>query len=836
MNSSLVLVAGFLFATAILAGILFIYLLARNIDSRSASFIAFLMGASSMWAALNGFEYLVPEFNQKLLMANLQYMAIAAIPVIWYSFGKSYNQEERTGTSDNPRLAIWIVPAITALLVWFDPSLGLVRDNLHLEQQGGFVMIAKEFGPWFWFHSLYSYVLIIAGTVFILRGAGARGWTGRMQQVTLLIGALLPTGANLVYILGLFPLKTVDPTPLAFSITGALLVVNLTSFRFLALVSVARAEAMENLQDALLVFDRHSMLAYANKAAKTALDIPSLALGDKIRKLGPVLTSLTDLVDGEERELVLAASAAFPGPRSYVARASAVVQGKRSVGLALLLHDITRRTQAENALKELNQRLEDRISERTKTLEETNTQLTRELEHRTRAERQLTYSALHDPLTALPNRSLLLSRIEQAIARYRRDPAQVFGLLYIDFDGFKDVNDIYGHDAGDTFLCEVAGRLRRCMRDVDTVARLGGDEFVVLLDGLRNPDEIANAVERVMEDLSVPLPIGKDAVVPSASIGILASRPGIGDAQEVLRNADIAMYCAKNQGKNRSIHFEDDMLAQFVERNRLTNDLRAAIRSNGISLAFQPIVHPNGRSAGWEVLARWKHPVLGHIGPDRFIRIAEESGLIVPLGTFVFLETLKTIVSLRDAGLIVPGALENAPFFAVNVSAIQLAQPDFAELVLSSIDRFSLPRSVLHLEITESAIITNREAAIAILDRLSADGISIKLDDFGTGYSSLGYLDRIPVDTVKVDRSFIIRMDSKDPDIHDSANLVKGIISLSHELGKTVIAEGVETPEQVEKLVDFGCDLIQGYYFGKPMDTEALTASLRTGPASGAGF
>ncbi len=244
-------------------------------------------------------------------------------------------------------------------------------------------------------------------------------------------------------------------------------------------------------------------------------------------------------------------------------------------------------------------------------------------------------------------------------------------------------------------------------------------------------------------------------------MGILASRPELLDAQEALRNADIAMYRAKTEGRNRSICFEEDMLAQVVEKNRLTNDLRAAIGANGINLAFQPIVHVNGSPAGWEVLARWKHPELGSISPDKFIHIAEESGLIVPLGTFVLLETLKTIASLRDNSLLDPGNPETKPFFAVNVSALQLAKPDFADLVLASLERFSLPRSVLHLEITESAIFQNREAAIAMLERLSSEGISVKLDDFGTGYSSLGYLDRIPVDTVKIDRSFIIRMDSE---------------------------------------------------------------------------
>lgn len=826
MDSSLVQISGILFATAILAGVLFLYLLGRNLDSHSTTFMAFLMGASSLWAGLNGFEYLASDLNAKLLLANLQYMAISTIPVIWYAFGRSYDLEERTGTGCNPNFLIWVVPALTSVLVWFDPTLGLVRSNVHLEAYDGIVMLAKDFGPWFWFHSLYSYVCIVAGTVFILRGARARAWTGRMQQAFLLGGALLPTGANLVYILGFFPIPTVDPTPLAFSLTGVLLVVNMTRFRFLSLVSVARVEAMENLHDAVVVFDRNSALAYANKAAKTALALDDQSVGKQIFKLGPVLGSLADLAGGDERELVMPPAPATPEPRTFVARASEIFRGKRPVGFALILHDVSRRAAAEHSLKELNQELEARIADRTRTLEETNTRLTRELDHRTRAERQLTHSALHDTLTGLPNRSLLLSRIEQSIARFHRNQAEIYGLLYIDFDGFKEINDIHGHDAGDTFLCEIANRLKKCMRDVDTVARIGGDEYAVLLEGLHSAAELCLASERITEELSVPVKLGKNSVVPSVSIGIMSSRLELLDAQEALRNADIAMYWAKTQGKNRSVCFEESMLVQVVERNRLTNDLRAAIGANGISLAFQPIVYLDGNYAGCEVLARWKHPELGFISPDRFIPIAEESGLIVPLGTFILLETLKTIVALRDFGLLVPDDHATMPFFAVNASARQLAEPDFAELVLASLERFSLPRSVLHLEITESAIMQNRESAISMLKTLSLKGISLKLDDFGTGYSSFGYLDRIPVDTVKIDRSFISRMDSAHPDIHDSTGLVRGIISLSHELGKTVVAEGVETAEQAAILRSLGCEYAQGYFFGKPMSSEALIASL----------
>ncbi|MFA6506758.1 MAG: EAL domain-containing protein, partial [Treponemataceae bacterium] len=475
---------------------------------------------------------------------------------------------------------------------------------------------------------------------------------------------------------------------------------------------------------------------------------------------------------------------------------------------------------AENGLKEANHKLEKKIVERTMAL-------TEELEHRIRTERQLTHTALHDPLTGLPNRSLLMNRVEQSIARFQRDQSAQYGILFIDIDDFKQINDNYGHSAGDAFLCEIASRLRRCVREVDTVARLGGDEFVVLLDGMGMDPDIGTAAERVSDELSIPYNIGRNSVISTASIGVLLCRSDIVDAGEALRNADIAMYRAKNTGKNKRVAYTDQMLIGVLENNRLTQDLRSAIGHGGIRLVFQPIVNlMRGTTVGWEVLARWQHPDFGMIGPDRFIPIAEESGLIVPLGTFIILETLKIAANLNAANLLPDFSTSDPPFFAVNVSAVQLGNTEFADFVLSAIDRYMLPRAILNLELTETALIENRDAVIAVIERLADEGISFKLDDFGTGYSSLGYLDRIPFDTVKIDRSFIERIDEYRENSSASGGIVKGIISLSHELGKKVVAEGIETAVQAETLKSYGCDFAQGYLFGKPIDADALTVTL----------
>jgi len=827
-----------LVGTALLSGHLAWYLSMNRRGMKSAFYMGFLMWGSAWWAAFNALEYLAPSLLGKLILANLQYLAIAAIPVLWYALGAALDTEERRGFGRDPHPVMWVLPALTALFVWMDPWWALVRTDVRLGVQGPFSVILKEFGPWFWIHSAFSYLCVLWGTVLILRGVGVRGGPGRgagrkhgerrnkVQLFLLVAGTLLPTGVNFIYILGLLPTGSLDPTPLAFSITGLLLVLNLTRFRFLSLVSVAREAAVEHLRHAVLILDRDSRLAYANAVAREAFGIDARCVGKHLTEMGPYLVELGNLKPGEERELSIAGVPGLVSDQLFEARAGIIEQKKRRIGQVITLYNITRRVEAEEALKRVNQGLEERIQERTEALEKSNKLLSGELEHRTRTERQLQYSILHDALTGLANRSLLLSRLDQALAHYHRDPTNFYGLLYLDFDGFKSVNDSYGHEAGDAFLREVASRLTRCMREVDTIARFGGDEFAILLDGVGGPSDVELAAERIAEELSVPISLGQNAVIPSASIGVLFARDDVTSAQEALRDADIAMYKAKLDGKNRRVLFQDEMRIRVQERLHLTNDLRSAISSGGISLAFQPIVRMDAVVVGWEVLARWNHPERGPVSPERFIPLAEESGLIVPLGTWVLLETLKIARDLLVAGRLQDNSHGDKPYFAVNVSAIQLNQPDFAELVLSSLDRLELPRSILNLELTESAIIENRDGVTSILHELSSKGVAFKLDDFGTGYSSLGYLDRIPIDSVKIDRSFIDRMTPTHEGILASAGIVRGIISLSHELGKTVVAEGMETKEQVGLLTKYGCDFAQGYFFGRPMTVEQLQLSL----------
>jgi diguanylate cyclase (GGDEF)-like protein len=826
-NASLIGACAALFAVFLLSAQLSAFIALRLGESRGAKRLALLMAAIALWSGLNALEYLVPGLQAKLILANIQYAAIVSIGPLWFGFAAK--PEGRGGRRAKLHALLWILPAATAALVWLDPSLGLVRRSIRLEPYGDFLLIAKEFGPWFWVHSAYSYILVLAGALAFLRDA-MRERAGRTPRIAFIaVAAFLPIAANVLYVFRLAPLPLLDPTPLAFLGSGLIVLLNLGRLRSMALISAARAVTADTLSDPVLSADTEGRLVYANAAARECLGIAEADMGRPLSGLGAPLDGLAGMRSGQELEILgspmpLGSPGAL-GMTRFEARAVDVSNGKHRMGLVISMHDVTRRQAAEAALMDANRVLEAKVAERTKALEESAFRMSIELESRLRSERQLYHDALHDPLTGLANRSLLLSRVEQAIARSRRAGDDPFGLLYVNFDGFLGEQGDFGHEVEDAFLREAAARIKRCVREPDTVARIRGDEFAVLLDGEADPVLLEKIAETMSDELSVPYSFGAGSVVPRASIGILSGGSDCGSAQEALRDADIAMHFAKAMGTNKRAIFAEEMRRMTFERNRLMNDLRSAIVTGGISLAFQPIVDMLGRSAGWECLARWTHAELGPIGPDRFIPLAEESGLIAPLGTYVLIEALRTAKSMLDEGLIREDG-ERTPFFAVNISAHQLRQSDFPDLVLAAIGRAGVPPRMLHLELTESALIEERDTVMEVLDKLSRAGIHFKLDDFGTGYSSLNSLHRIPIDSVKIDKSFIQRIVAPPAGDPRAAGMVRGIVSLGHELGKSVVAEGVETAYQAETLRALGCDYAQGFFYGSAIRADELRASL----------
>jgi diguanylate cyclase (GGDEF)-like protein len=432
------------------------------------------------------------------------------------------------------------------------------------------------------------------------------------------------------------------------------------------------------------------------------------------------------------------------------------------------------------------------------------------------ADDALAHLALHDPLTGLPNRTLLIDRLDQALARLGRKQSSV-GVLFIDIDRFKVINDSLGHPAGDEMLIAMAHRIQDSLRPGDTLARFGGDEFAILCEDLAGEHDAVEIADRIGAAMSQPLSWGDGELVVTVSTGIAMANSPLVSAVSLLRDADAAMYRAKETGRARSALFAHSMRANAVGRLDTEVALRLAIRNGELETHYQPIVElPSGKLVGMEALVRWHHPTRGLIGPDQFIGIAEETGLIVPLGEWV----LRDAISQGRIWQQRPGRSDLQ--IAVNLSAAQINHPNLVETVAAALADTGFPPHCLQLEITESVLMRDAPATVKILEALKSLGAGLSIDDFGTGYSSLSYLKRFPVDVLKIDRSFV---DGLGDDPEDSA-IVHAIISLAGALNLTTVAEGVETLVQLQNLVDLDCRFAQGYHLARPAPAADLDALL----------
>ena len=430
---------------------------------------------------------------------------------------------------------------------------------------------------------------------------------------------------------------------------------------------------------------------------------------------------------------------------------------------------------------------------------------------------ELVRMAYHDTLTGLPNRALLLDRLEQVLLRSHGD-GRVAAVLLLDLDNFKLINDSLGHHAGDELLVAASRALSGAVRPGDTVARLGGDEFVVLLPEVHDDAEAIALAEQIAAALHQPFAVADRQVIVTGSIGVALSDPAGDQPERLLRSADLALYKAKDNGRDRYELFDPNLEASAIERLDLETDLRSALGENELKLHYQPIIGiDSGRILGWEALLRWHHPVRGMISPGAFIPVAEATGLIVPIGRWV-LET--ACWQMRQWIRLSPG--EDLSM-SVNVSARQFQDPNLVDDVARVISHTGIAPHAIKLEITESAVMQDAESAEGILRRLKALGVQLAIDDFGTGYSSLSYLKRFPVDTLKIDRSFV---DGLGHDAQDTA-IVRSVVALAQTLDLSVTAEGVETPSQLAQLRLLGCNYSQGYLLGRPVAAEAAEAQFR---------
>ena len=440
---------------------------------------------------------------------------------------------------------------------------------------------------------------------------------------------------------------------------------------------------------------------------------------------------------------------------------------------------------------------------------------------RKNAEEQLVHDAFHDLLTGLPNRALFLDRLDRTIEYSRRYNSFYFAVLFLDLDRFKVINDSLGHAVGDQLLVEISKVLQTCIRSSDTVARFGGDEFVVLLHDIHDIHDAIKVARHIQDVLSNPFILGNNRVFTSASIGIVLSSNGYLSREDIVRDADIAMYQAKMVGKSNYVIFNTEMRKQAINRLSMENDLRHALTRGEFGIHYQPIVTlAEYNIAGFEALLRWNHPQKGYIPPGEFIPIAEETGLILDIGCWV----------LRQACSQTKKWQEEFPdyqnlFVNINISQRQFNQPEFIAKIRKVLKETWLDPACLNLEITENVLMENAESMVDILRKIRGLGVGLHIDDFGTGYSSLSYLQQFPINTLKIDYSFINRIGTNG----DRAEIVKTILVLARELGVDSIAEGIETENQLEQLRDLDCHYGQGYYIGKPMHPENVYQLLKSG-------
>ncbi|HEX7249869.1 MAG TPA: EAL domain-containing protein [Burkholderiales bacterium] len=472
----------------------------------------------------------------------------------------------------------------------------------------------------------------------------------------------------------------------------------------------------------------------------------------------------------------------------------AVEPGDPSKGHVWLLEDITQARQAEERVQRVLAKTEQEVAERTAELRAAN--------------ERAQHLADHDALTGLPNRRLLEDRLTQALALSYRNRKQT-AVMFVDLDRFKTINDSLGHSVGDVLLKEVAVRLGKQLREVDTICRTGGDEFVVVLPEIKRSADAANVAQKIIENLSQPVRVDERELTVTPSIGIAVFPEDGRDAETLIRNADAAMYHAKESGRANYQFFTEQMNLSASRRLALENDLRRALARGELRVHYQPIVDAkSGKVSGHEALIRWQHPERGLLPPSEFIQVAEDTGLILKIGEWVLMEACRWATFI--------GVERNIPV-SVNLSARQFNDPKLVQLVARALKETGLPASLLTLEITESTAMQQTDVTLGTLRRLKELGVSIAIDDFGTGYSSFSYLKLFPVNSLKIDRSFISEVERDG----DNRAIVAAIIALAQVLGLKVVAEGVETEAQKQFLRGFGCEQVQGYLTGKPVDADS---------------
>ncbi len=634
---------------------------------------------------------------------------------------------------------------------------------------------------WFWIIAALSYGLLALGTSLLVLNLASPRAMYRAQHLVLVCAVLIPWGANGLSLVEFGPIPNLDLTPLAFPLAAAVLGLGIWRLRLLDVFPVAREEVLENLTDGMIALDASNRVLDMNPAAERILGTTaSEAAGQPLARLtscdtrfvgGRGLATLLGRYVEEGRAHAEVSIGQEPEQRHYSLILSQLGD-KRRAGRLLALRDTTEQKHAEDRL--------DRL-------------------------------AHYDSLTNLPNRRLFYDRLEQALAQARRRKTEL-ALLFLDLDHFKQINDTLGHEVGDLLLKALAERLVGCVRESDTVSRLAGDEFVVLLVDISGPQDASRVAQRIIQAVSDTYHLEEHEIVVTTSVGICFYPQDGQDRTTLLRNADAAMYRAKMLGRNRFEFYEEEMSAGIRDKLGLEVELKRALERGEFGVYYHPIISlENGKVFGAEALARWQHPERGLLSPSAFLPAAKESRLIIPIGQSV-LEEGCAQVNLWNQN----HPADRALTLCVNLSAEQLNHPDLARNVVRTLEETGLAADSLTLEIAETDLMADCALSMAILERLKSLGVTLAVDDFGTGRSSLPYLNRFPVDFLKIDHSLISGL-AEDS---EKETVVAATIDLAHALEMRVVAEGVETSQQLARLRRLGCDLLQGHYFSEALPSD----------------
>lgn len=745
-----------------------------------AGFLGKTMAGCAWWCACAVIEILASTTASTLFWARLSWLGVVAVSPTWLLFCLSYTGKMplRLWRRVCLHAALAVIPVLTVVFVFFSSQVGFMWSLTSLPAGGFGRSLLLEHGPWFWVWLAFACMALLLGAGLLLFTVLRHVRVFAYQAVTLVAAILLPVPAELLYVLAYEPLMGLDITAPALVLSGGLVIFAVKRLDALevspAVVSVGRAALWRDMRDAVLIVDRRQRVMNANRASRVLFgigegELVGRPLHDLLGGMGLAESTQTEPGASEPRAVETVVKDANGQERWLDVLASRLGPGDGARGHVLVMRDISVRKQLE-----------------------------RELEQR----------ALRDEMTGLLSRGALRDELDRLVADSRPSSTSGPAILVIGFSAFRDINGTYGHEAGDELLRATAERLRASTTPADYVARLGGDHFAVVLDGLRASEAMRSAI-RLQRRLAEPFCIGRQRIALPVSIGVAVCPLHGRQASLLLRRADVARFAARETRLGVAL-YAPAKDPHSPERLAMLEDLRVAVEQGDLALHFQPVVDlRTGQLVRAEALARWQAADGSMIPPAEFIPLAEQNGLLPAITTWVLRAAAQQSVDT--------GGARPLPV-AVNLSPVDLRDPGLARRVERTLSRAGAPPECLWLEITETSVMSDPDRACAILTELREMGVRVSIDDFGVGHSSLAYLQRLPVSDVKIDRSFVGKVDTQVGD----AAIVRATATLAHDLGLTVTAEGVETAAGQERVGELGCDFAQGYHIARPMPADDL--------------